>query len=469
MDIARGMLEVEPDEVPASGVGAIDSPKVNVPPVVEGRSPFFILFLVVLIDMIGFTLVIPFLTYFIQDLATGQGITDTGSRDLWVGITMAAYTFGQFIFTPILGSLSDRHGRRPILLFGLVSNTIFLLAFGLTGNLWIALIVRFLSGAGNGNIAVAKAYVGDVSKTHQLTGRMGLLGAAFGIGFMVGPMIGGLLSDPAVTFGGAFDNPYWYAHPYLLPCAFASLLSATSFVFALKYLPESLPKEFRSEGESSPINALKKVATNLIGVGDLSFNIKVLILVNAIFMLAFTMMQTTFILFTGMGVANGGLGYTARDNGYVFAFIGLIGVLIQGGLIRPLSRRFGNRKLLATGIILGGIGISSIPYLSPEPFVFVFAVMSSVAIANALFQPSQSTLTTIEAKNNSLDLGRVMGSQAGYGALARVLGPILAAFIWQATVDRDGVFSHHTVFRIAGVLLVLAFIVQLRLKKTSTI
>ena len=95
----------------------------------EGRSPLFILFLVVLIDMIGFTLVIPFLTYFIQDLAEADGFVNTGTRDRWVGIVLACYTLGQFLFTPILGSLSDRVGRRPILMFGLISNTIFLISF----------------------------------------------------------------------------------------------------------------------------------------------------------------------------------------------------------------------------------------------------------------------------------------------------------------------------------------------------
>ena len=163
-----------------------------------------ILFLVVLIDLIGLTLVIPFLTYFIQDLATGDGFTDVGSRDLWVGIVLATYTFGQFLFTPILGALSDRVGRRPIIMIGLLSNTIFFIAFGLAQSLWFALIVRFLAGAGNGNIAVARAYIGDISTDEQLKARMGVIGAAFGLGCMIGPFIGGILTDPYTNFGGFF-------------------------------------------------------------------------------------------------------------------------------------------------------------------------------------------------------------------------------------------------------------------------
>ena len=104
----------------------------------KGAAPLTVLFLVVLIDMIGFTLVIPFLTYFVQDLATGDGFSDIGARDRWVGIVLASYTLGQFLFTPLLGSLSDKFGRRPILMFGLASNTVFLIIFGLASTLWMA-------------------------------------------------------------------------------------------------------------------------------------------------------------------------------------------------------------------------------------------------------------------------------------------------------------------------------------------
>ena len=111
----------------------------------QQKSPMGILFLVVLVDMIGFTIVIPFLTYFVQDLAAAEGITDVGSRDLWVGIIIATYSLAQFIFTPVLGSLSDRMGRRPILMFGLLSNTVFFTVFGLSGSLAMALVARFLA------------------------------------------------------------------------------------------------------------------------------------------------------------------------------------------------------------------------------------------------------------------------------------------------------------------------------------
>jgi len=431
----------------------------------NAKSPLLILFLVVLIDMIGFTLVIPFLTYFIQDLAENGGIVDLGVRDRWVGITLAAYTFGQFLFTPILGSLSDKLGRRPILIIGLISNTIFLFAFGLSESLWFALLVRFLAGVGNANIAVSRAYIGDISAPEQLAGRMGLIGAAFGLGFMIGPFIGGILSDPATVFGGFFDNNFWRNHPYLLPCIFSSLLSGVSLILAIFRLPESLPKKNRDPNLDSPLGTTKKIIKNLIGIKDLPPSIRLLIFVNAIFLLSFTMMHATFILFTGMEIERGGLGYDAKMNGYLFAYVGLIGVIVQGGLIRPLSKKINNKKLMFIGIITTGIGLTWIPYLNPTPLIIGLLVMTFIALGNGLFQPTQSTLLTLEAKISKMDLGLVMGSQEGFGALSRVIGPLVAAFVWEATVNgQEGIWTYHTVFHICGILMVIGAMLQLKLK-----
>jgi len=433
----------------------------------QARGSMSILFLVVLIDMIGFTLVIPFLTYFIQDLAHGDGFTDIGTRDRWVGIVLAAYTFGQFLFTPILGTLSDRLGRRPIILFGLISNTIFLISFGLSGSLWFALIVRFLAGAGNGNIAVARAYIGDISTPSQVAGRMGLIGAAFGLGFMIGPFIGGVLTDPATTFGGFFGTDWWIAHPYFLPCLFAGVLSATSFLFALTYLPESLPTDSRTKIDDNAPKGFMRVIKNLIGVRDLSPGVRTLILVNALFLLSFTMMHATFILFTGMEILNGGLGYDAYQNGLIFAYVGLVGVIVQGGLIRPLVKRYRPRNLMVMGILICGLGLAWIPYLQPTPFAIGLVAMTCIAVGNGLFQPTQNTLLTFEARAHNLDLGRVMGSQEGFGAMSRVIGPISAGFIWAETVDGSGFWTYHTVFRICGMIMILAVIAQIGLKLTA--
>ena len=191
----------------------------------SGKGALLVLFLVTMIDMIGFGIVIPFLTYLVEDLAIDQNITSIG---IWVGLLMTSYSAAQFLFSPIWGGLSDRIGRRPVLMIGLVGNTVFFTMFGLANTLLMALAARFLAGVFNGNIAVARAYIGDVSTPQQLATRMGLIGATFGLGFTIGPFLGGELSSPASRWD-LFAGTIFETHPYLLPCLLASVLSIFPF------------------------------------------------------------------------------------------------------------------------------------------------------------------------------------------------------------------------------------------------
>ena len=429
----------------------------------EGKSPLRILFLVVLVDMIGFTIVIPFLTYFVQDLATADGIIDVGSRDLWVGIVISVYSLAQFIFTPILGSLSDRMGRRPILMLGLLSNTVFFTVFGLSGSLTMAIAARFLAGAGNGNIAVARAYIGDISEPEDVAKRMGMIGAAFGLGFMIGPFIGGVLSDPATGIGAPFDGQIWVDHPYLLPCLFSSALSLVSLSLAVTRLPESLPEEDRRFSEGSVFNELGGMFRKITGVMKLP-TISSLVSINFLFLMGFSMMHGTFILFTSMDIEGGGLGWSELDNGWIFAFIGLLGALVQGVLIGPLTQRFNMTKLMLAGTLLCGFGIASIPYVPNEASWLIFVSSAGLAIGNGLFSPTQSSVLTFETKSRGYELGTVMGAQEGYGALARIFGPLTAAYIWSLTVQGEGLWTYHTAFRVAGIIFFLAILMQMRLR-----
>ena len=210
-----------------------------------GKGALLALFLVTMIDMIGFGIIIPFLTYLVQDLAEADGVVRIG---LWVGLLMTAYSAAQFLFSPFWGSLSDRIGRRPVLMIGLVGNTVFFTAFGFSTTLLFALSMRFLAGVFNGNIAVARAYIGDVSSPKQLATRMGLIGAAFGLGFTIGPFIGGEFSNPAERWN-LFVGTVFDTYPYLLPCAIASALSAGSLILAYYKLPESIDVEALKNNE----------------------------------------------------------------------------------------------------------------------------------------------------------------------------------------------------------------------------
>ena len=426
------------------------------------KGALMVLFLVTMIDLIGFGIVIPFLTYLVEDLADSQGIVEVG---IWVGILMTSYSAAQFLFSPIWGSISDRIGRRPVLMIGLVGNTVFFTMFGLANTLVVALIARFLAGVFNGNIAVARAYIGDVSTPKQLATRMGLIGAAFGLGFTIGPFIGGELSDPASRWS-AFESTIFETYPYLLPCIAASVLSLLSLIVAYKNLPESLPAELRSKKSNvNLISRFKSSSENIVST-LFSGSISVVIWMTMLFVFGFTIMHAVFILYTGMDVSSGGLSFNEAQNGRIFAVIGIAGILTQGILIGPLSRKFGSRRLLPISCLVTGLGLTLIPYTEPEyAFIQLGLVSILIAIGNGIFQPSSSTILTTLAKDNGMELGVVMGAQESISAFSRILGPLTGGFVWVLTVEKSAPFDYHTAFHLCGILMVLAAIISLKIVK----
>ena len=426
-----------------------------------GKGALAVLFLVTMIDMIGFGIIIPFLTYLVQDLAEGEGVVRIG---LWVGFLMTSYSAAQFLFSPFWGSLSDRIGRRPVLMIGLVGNTVFFTAFGFSTTLLFALCMRFLAGVFNGNIAVARAYIGDVSTPRQLATRMGLIGAAFGLGFTIGPFIGGEFSNPAERWG-LFVGTVFDTFPYLLPCAIASALSAGSLVLAYYKLPESIDVQAAKKNDdqrpwgkrmiSMAANSVSMLRTPSIGA---------VIWVTMLFVFGFTVMHSVFILYTEMDVAVGGLGFSEQDNGRIFAMIGLFGILTQGVLIGPLTRRYGTRRLIPISIMVTGLGLTMIPYTqSSMAWIQMLIVCSFIAIGNGVFQPSSSTYLTRIAQDEGYDLGVVMGAQESLSAFARIFGPLSGGLVWELTVNGSYPWDYHAAFHLCGVLMVISAVLTLRL------
>ena len=185
------------------------------------------------------------------------------------------------------------------------------------------------------------------------------MGAAVGLGVMSGPFIGGILSDPASGLGGAFDTTFWADYPYLLPCLFSSAMSLIAFFLAFTQLPESLPAESRAHSDAPTFARLGGTVISLTSVLRLP-PFSTLVVIHFLFLLGFTMMHGTFILFTSMSPESGGLGWSEMDNGWVFAFIGLMGVVIQGVLIGPLTDRFNLHQLMLIGTLVCGLGLSLI-------------------------------------------------------------------------------------------------------------
>ena len=426
------------------------------------KGALIVLFLVTMIDLIGFGIVIPFLTYLVEDLAAEQGIVEVG---LWVGILMTSYSAAQFLFSPIWGSISDRIGRRPVLMIGLVGNTVFFTMFGLANTLFIALVARFLAGVFNGNIAVARAYIGDVSTPKQLATRMGLIGAAFGLGFTIGPFIGGELSNPASKWS-FFESTIFETYPYLLPCLAASVLSLLSLIVAYRNLPESLAENLRTKKSDANLKVRFKKSIADISATLTNGSVAVIIWMTMLFVFGFTIMHAVFILYTGMDIESGGLSFSEAQNGRIFAVIGIAGILTQGFLIGPLSRKFGSRNLLPISCLITGLGLTLIPYTEYEyAFLQLGFVSLLIAVGNGLFQPSSSSILTSIAKEKNMELGVVMGAQESVSSFSRILGPLTGGFVWVLTVDGKSPFDYHTAFLLCGVLMVLAAALSLKIPR----
>ncbi len=353
---------------------------------------------------------------------------------------------------------------------GLVGNSVFFTAFGFSNTLLFALAMRFLAGVFNGNIAVARAYIGDVSTPKHLATRMGLIGAAFGLGFTIGPFIGGEFSSPAQRWDFFVDTVF-ETYPYLLPCLIASVLSAGSLVLAYFKLPESIQLEAqrRSEPRRSWRSHMGGMAKNSVAMLRTS-SIGAMIWVSMLFIFGFTVMHAVFILYTEMSVDLGGLGFSEQDNGRVFAMIGLLGILTQGVLIGPLARKYGTRRLIPLSILVTGTGLTLIPYTQASmAWLQMLLVCSCIAVGNGLFQPSSSTYLTRIAREEGYDLGVVMGAQESLGAFARILGPLSGGFVWELTSAGAYPWDYHTAFHLCGLLMVISALLTLRLPPLSHI
>ena len=428
------------------------------------RGQLLILFLVTFIDMIGFGIVIPFLTYLVEDLAVEANITSIG---LWVGLVMTAYPMAQFLSAPLWGGLSDRIGRRPILMIGLVGNTFCFALFGLAPTLFIAILARFLAGFFNGNIAVARAYIGDISRPEQMASRMGLIGASFGLGFTFGPFIGGELSAPAERWD-VFQGTLLETYPYLLPCLVASALSIVSLLLARTRLPESLPKASRQDATGLDWAGTMKSSFSGLIASMRTPAIGQLVWVTMLYSFGFTIMHAVFILFTEMSPDAGGLGFTEAQNGRIFAVIGLTGIVVQGGLIRPLSKRFSSRGMLPIAVVITGVGLGAIPYASVDAaWLWLLPTCIVISTGSGIFQPTSSSLLASYAQREGRELGGVMGAMESASAFARILGPVTGGLVWTLTVNGTGWFTYHTVFHLCAAIMLLTFLVSLRLPGES--
>jgi DHA1 family tetracycline resistance protein-like MFS transporter len=419
------------------------------------KGSLLVITLVVIVDMIGFGIIIPFLTFMVDHLAP-QG-TDKG---IWVAALMSAYAGAVFLFSSFWGTLSDRYGRRPILMFGLAGNTVAFVIFGLSTSLWMAFFARLLAGLFNANIPVARAYISDVSRPEEVAKRQGLIGVAFGVGFTIGPALGGWLSRPASwTWTDAFVGTIFETHPYLLPCLASSGLSLFALLLAFRLLPESHALENRSKAKKT--TPMKELKSKFSDIGSLMKRpvISPLLFSGMFFWVGFTIMHVVFILFTMMPAESGGLDFSESDNGIVFAFIGLVGMVTQGGMIGPLTERYGSSRLIAMGLSIAGLGLIAIPYVDISiAWTGMLVTSLLIAFGNGLFTPSNMAMLSNHSSYD--ERGLVMGVSESLRSLCSLFGVLIGGIVWDLTWDEDYLFTYHTAFWLCGLFSFIAVIIH---------
>ncbi len=349
-----------------------------------------ILFFIVLIDLIGFGVVIPLLPYYALDFHASP---------LAVTSMMACYSLGQFFSSPLLGRLSDRVGRKPVILASLVCSIASYVWLGFASALWMLFAARLLAGAGAGNIAAAQAYVTDVTPPEHRAKGMGMIGAAFGLGFTIGPALGGLAAG-----GGAH-----LAYPAFL----AAALSSCALLLTWLRLEESLTGEARPDVVAGRIAAAKSAWGRK--------RLRLLILMVFIAICAFAGMETTFALW-----GHDGFGWGPTQIGWIFFYVGVLLVAIQGGLIGRLTKMFGENKLFIAGSAIITAGLIAVPFATA--LWGVLAAMALLAIGMGLLSPSMNSLVSQEAGVE--ERGNILGLSQSAQSLARIIGPAVAGAIY---------------------------------------
>lgn len=395
----------------------------------KNKASLSVIFVTIFIDLMGFGILIPILPAF----ALKMNISDFG-----IGIIVAIFSLMQFFFNPILGRLSDRVGRRPLILITQLLSVISYLIFSFSTSFAILFLSRLLGGLGGSNIGVAQAYIADITTKEERSKGMGIIGAAFGLGFVFGPLM------------GAFLSKYGYAVAGYGSAAFSFL----AFLFALFMLPESFPvpkvansyRGFFRKGMASRKEKktkekfsfpVPKVADSYGGsfrkgidsykLFDIAFAKKTLahpdlgLLMLLFFIIIFSIANIygTFSIL-GYNIYK----FTDQQNGIMFGIIGIIGAIIQGGLMRTLTKKISDRNLIMIGTVFMMIGLGMIPY--GGNFYGVAIVVSILAIGTGILQPT--ILSMISKYSLEKEQGAVLGLNQSFSAFARVLGPLWGGF-----------------------------------------
>ncbi len=342
--------------------------------------PLAIIFLTIFVNLVGFGIIIPLLPFYAQTF---------GASPLVIGLLFASFSVSQLVAAPILGDLSDRWGRRPVLIFSLLGTVVSFVMLALAQSLAMLFAARIVDGLSGGNITTARAYIADITTEEDRAKAFGVLGAAFGLGFIVGPGLGAAFSHISYT------APIWAA----------AAITIVATALAYFWLPETVHRAHA--GGRSPWHALTDLWRRS--------HLRVLFTIDFVYWASFAVYQTTFALFGAHR-----FGFDAAHTGYLLSAFGFLGVVVQGGLVGPAVSALGERRTLALGLLFAALGWggSALTYSVP---VFVSMLVPG-AIGIGLTNATLSSLISKAASR--AEQGRVQGAAGALESLGRTIGPV---------------------------------------------
>jgi DHA1 family tetracycline resistance protein-like MFS transporter len=342
--------------------------------------PLLIIFLTIFVNLVGFGIIIPLLPFYAETF---------GASPLVIGLLFAVFSICQLAAAPALGDWSDKYGRRPILVFSLLGTVVSFVMLALAQSITMLFLARIVDGLSGGNISTARAYVADITQPKDRARAYGLIGAAFGLGFIFGPALSGVLAKISYT------APIWAA----------AALTLVATLMAWFWLPETIHRAHAGVG--NPFRHLPALLARR-AVGRM-------LVIDFVYWFAFAIFQTTFALFAARR-----FGFDVPQTGYVFSGFGVLGAIIQGGFIRPIVHRLGDKRTFMAGLAFGAIGLVAAA-ASPTVPIFLISLVP-LAFGIGFGHPTVASLVSRVAREE--EQGRVQGAASAVESLGRTIGPI---------------------------------------------
>ncbi|NJD22023.1 MAG: MFS transporter [Melioribacter sp.] len=390
----------------------------------KNKASLGIIFLTIFIDLMGFGILIPILPTFASK--------ELGISDFGIGSIVAVFSLMQFIFNPMMGKLSDKIGRRPVILVTQLMTAGSYLIFAFSNSFLLLFLSRMLAGLGGSNIGVAQAYIADITTKEERAKGMGIIGAAFGLGFVFGPVIGAILAKFGYHIAG-------------IGSAFFTL---SAFTFAFFRLPESL-KEKKSDDK------LKIKLFDFVFAKQVLTNPSISFLIILLFLIIFSI-ANIFGIFALLGYKF--YHFTDQQNGMLFGIVGLVGAIVQAGFIRSLSQKLSDKTIVLIGILFMIVGLTLIPY--GGNFTGVAIAISIMAVGSGVLQPIIPSMISKYSPENQQ--GAVLGFSQSISAFARVLGPLWGGFSYD-------MFGYQYPFLTGAFFTLITFIVSFFMLKSDKI